>query len=192
MIAMAKKNEFKPDKSSSLLSKLLLTKKQRRSVLKWSLYALVLVALSILQDVLLSRVRILGATTELVPCGIFLICLLEGTENGSVFALVSSLFYLFSGTAAGVFSLVLLTAIAIFTTLLRQSYLQSGFPAAMLCTALAMLVYKLAEFFIGVFMQLTTLPQIGSFLLTAVFTMVAAPALYPLFLAIGGGDSWKE
>ena len=38
---------------SGLLSKLFLTKQQRRSVLKWTLYAMVLVVLSVLQDVLL-------------------------------------------------------------------------------------------------------------------------------------------
>ena len=87
---MARKVEFKPDKPrTSLLNKLYLTQKQRRSLLKWVLYTLVLVFLSVLQDVLLCRMDILGATTELVPCGIFLICLLEGTESGCIFALVS-------------------------------------------------------------------------------------------------------
>jgi hypothetical protein len=45
---MAKKSEFRPDKSrNTLLSHLILTQKQRRSVLKWALYALVLVFLSV-------------------------------------------------------------------------------------------------------------------------------------------------
>ena len=57
---MAKKYEFKPDKPrSGILSKLFLTKQQRRSVLKWTLYAVMLVALSVLQDVLFSRFRFL-------------------------------------------------------------------------------------------------------------------------------------
>ena len=74
---MAKKNEFRPDKSSTtLLSHLLLTKKQQKTVLKWSFYGLLLVVLSVLQDSLLSQVRLFGATTEPVPCCIFLICIL--------------------------------------------------------------------------------------------------------------------
>ena len=73
---MAKRNEFKPDKPrSGVLSKLFLTQLQRRSLLKWGIYALLLLVLSVVQDVLLCRVRLFGATTELVPCTIFLICL---------------------------------------------------------------------------------------------------------------------
>ena len=66
-----------------------------------------LLVLSVLQDVLLCRFHIFGATTELVPCGIFLICILEGTERSCIFALVASLFYLFSGSSAGIYSIVL-------------------------------------------------------------------------------------
>ena len=76
MIFMAKRPEFKPDKPRvGLLSKLYLTQKQRKSILKWALYALVLLVLSLVQDVLLCKLNIFGATTELVPVGIFLICL---------------------------------------------------------------------------------------------------------------------
>ena len=89
---MAKKYEFRPDKPKfSLLTYLILSPNQRRKALKWGLYTAFLVFLSVLQDVALSRVRILGATTELIPCAIFLICIMEGVEQGSVFALISSL-----------------------------------------------------------------------------------------------------
>lgn len=192
---MAKKYEFKPDKPrSGLLSKLYLTQKQRRALFKWLFYALFLLVLSVLQDVLLCRVRLLGATTELVPCGIFLICLAEGLEQGSVFSLVSACLYLFSGTAAGVYSIVLITALAVFVTLFRQSFLQKGFSAAMLCAVTAMLLYELAVFAIGLFLGMTTLNRIGSFCLTALYTLLTAPVMYPVVTAISnfGGEAWKE
>lgn len=192
---MAKKNEFKPDKPrSGILSKLFLTEKQRISLLRWGLYTLVLLVLSVVQDVLLSRMRIFGATTELVPCGIFLICLAEGLEKGSVFSLVASCIYLFSGSAAGHYSIVFLTALSIGVTLFRQSYLRKGFSAAMLCTAAAMIAYEMAVFFIGLFLNMTTFGRIGSHLLTALMTLVAAPALYPVVNGIStiGGEAWKE
>ena len=110
---MAKKFEFKPDKPrSGLMDKLYLTQIQRKNLLKWVLYVAVLLVLSLLQDVVFSKFHLFGATTELVPCGIFLICLMEGTESGSVFALLASCAYLFSGSAAGNYSLVLLTVIS--------------------------------------------------------------------------------
>lgn len=192
---MGNKYEFKPDKPhSGFLSKLHLTQKQRRSLLKWFLYSLALLVLGLLQDVILSRIRFFGASTDLVPCGIFLICLLEGTETGSIFALISSLFYLFSGTAPGGFAMVLITALAVCFCVFRQAYLQQGFGAAMLCTGAALLIYELAVFAIGLFLELTTLSRITGFLLTAGMSFLSAPLLYPLFIAIEsiGGNTWKE
>lgn len=190
---MARKYEFKPDKPrSGFLSKLFLTRKQRRSILKWTLYALVLVVLSVVQDVLLSRFRLWGGTTELVPCGIFLICILEGLEKGSVFSLIASLVYLFSGSAAGYYSVVFITVLAVVVTAFRQSYLQRGFGAAALCTAAAMLVYETAVFFITVFLGLTRFGSFPGFLITAALSLPSIPVLYPIFLSIGGGDTWNE
>lgn len=192
---MAKKVDFKPDKPrSSLLSKLYLTQKQRKTLLKWVLYIAVLLVLSVLQDVILCKVSLFGATTELVPCGIFMICLLEGTEVGSLFSLVASCLYLFSGSAAGNYSIVLITVIAFLTCLVRQSYFQTGFGAAMLCTGGALIVYELALFSIVAFFGQTYPSRIGVFLLTALLTTLAAPILYPILQLIGkiGGETWKE
>lgn len=194
-MAMLKKNEFKPDKPrSGPFDKLILTQKQRRSVLRWGLYSLVLVVLSVLQDVLLCRFRLFGATTELVPCGIFLICITEGAEKGSIFSLCASVVYLFSGTPAGNYVIVFITALGIGVTLFRQSYLHKGFSATMLCTVAAMLVYEMAVFFIGLFLGQTTFGRIGSHFLTGLLTLVAAPVLYPIVNAIStiGGEAWKE
>lgn len=192
---MARKYEFKPDKQDSgLLNQLYLTKKQRLSALKWGLYALVLLVLSVLQDVVLSRYRLNGATTELVPCAIFLISILQGLERGSVFALVASLMYLFSGSAPGAYAMVFITFLAVGASFLRQGYLQKGFGAALICTGGAMVLYELAVFCIGLFLQLTRTDRIVGFLLTAGLSLIAVPVLYPIFLAIGkiGGETWKE
>ena len=80
---MKKERSFRPDKvGTSVLHKLYISPSQRRTILKWSLYSLVLVLISVVQDVMLSNVRLYGATTELVPCAIFLIGILEGAEGG--------------------------------------------------------------------------------------------------------------
>lgn len=192
---MAKRNEFKADKPrSGFFSKLFLTQQQRAVLLKWVLYAVVLVVLSIIQDVLLSRGRLFGATTELVPVGIFLICLAEGVEKGSIFSLVAACLYLFSGTAAGYYSIVVITAAAIGVTLFRQSYLQKGFAASMLCTVGAMLGYVLCIFLIGLFLEKTTGSRVVSHFLSAVYSLLAAPILYPIVTGIStiGGEAWKE
>ena len=100
---MAKhKYEFKPDKPhSGIWNKLYLTPNQRLSILRWFLYGLVLLILSVVQDVILCKVSIFGATSDLVPCAIILICVELGAERSCLFALIAAMLYKFSGTAPG-------------------------------------------------------------------------------------------
>lgn len=192
---MAKKYEFRPDKPrTSLLQHLLLTKQQQKTVLKWTLYAVLLLIISVVQDVLMSPVRIFGATTELVPCTIFLICLLQGSHSSSIFALVASLLYLFSGTAPGPYSMVAITFLSIAASIIRQAFLQESFFAALLCCAAAMVLYELVNFAFGLFLSLTPFARIHAFLITAIISLLAVPVLYPILKAIStiGGPSWKE
>lgn len=195
MITMAKKQEFRPDKpQTSWLSYLVLTRQQQKKLLKWLLYSLLLLTVSVVQDVLLSSVRLFGATTELVPCAIFLICLMEGAQSSCIFALVASLLYLFSGTAAGPYSMVAITFLSVGICIFRQTFLQEGFFVAVICCATAMIVYELVNFAFGLFLTFTPLSRIFGFLTTAILSLVAVPVLYPVLKAIRqiGDYSWKE
>ena len=194
---MAKHNEqeFRPDSmGKSLLSRIYPTKLQRQAIKKWLLYALVLLIVSVVQDVVLSQVRLFGATTDLVPCAIFCLCILLGTEDGSVFSLAASLMYLFSGTSPGNFAVPLLVALAVVMNIFRQSFLRKGFSATVLCTAACLVLYELSIFGIGAAFGWTVPSRVFGFLLTAVYSTAAVPVLYPIYLAIGkiGGQSWKE
>jgi len=83
--------EFKPDsKPFNLLKWLYLTKLQRLQILKWTLYAVSCIFLLVVQDVIMCRLTIFGGTTDLCVSAILLICVLEGTETGSIFALIAS------------------------------------------------------------------------------------------------------
>lgn len=192
---MAKKYEFQPDKPrSSWLSKLYLTKLQRKALLKWFLYGLSLLVLSLLQDVVLCRLRLFGATTELVPIGIFLICILEGTERGSVFSLVASVIYLFSGTAAGPHAMVFITVLSIFVCTLRQGYLQKSFSSAFVCITLAMILYEALVFVVALFLGNTYPERWVGFAVTTGLSLIAVPILYPILVSVSsiGGEAWKE
>ena len=192
---MAKKQEFQPDKpSATLLSRVMLTPKQQRTFLKWVYYSLFLVLLSVIQDVMLSRVRLFGATTELVPCIIFLICLIEGAHTGSLLSLIAGLLYLFSGTAPGPYSMVAIVFLSIGACILRQAFLQENFSSVLLCTAGAMVLYVITNFAFGLFLGLTRFSRIHGFLITALLSLLAVPISYPIVKAINafGGQSWKE
>ena len=192
---MAKKYEFQPDKPyATWLSKLHLTHQQQRNLLKWALYALLLVVVSVVQDVMLCRMRIYGGTTDLVPCAIFLVCIIEGTQRGSIFALVASFLYLRSGSAPGPHAIVLITVLSICATAMYQAYLRPGFPAALLCITLCMSLYELGIFAFCLLLGQVTFDRYMGFAVAAVLSLVALPILYPLMQAIGsiGGETWRE
>ncbi|MBO5953838.1 MAG: hypothetical protein J6Q53_06965 [Oscillospiraceae bacterium] len=190
-----RKYEFRPDKTNSdLLGKLYLTQKQRMKLLKWCLYALLLVVLSAIQDVILCRMSILSATTDLLPCAILLICVLQGSHTGSVFSLVAACMYQFSGTAPGYYVIVLLPALGIAAAIFRQTYLRKGFSAAMLCAGVALMLYEMCLFGICLLFSLITASRIIVFLLTGGLSLLVMPALYPIIMTIEkiGGETWKE
>ncbi len=193
---MAKrKYEFRPDKPhSDVLSKLYLTRKQRLSILKWALFSLLLLVLSVLQDVILCRLSLFGATTDLVPCAIFLVCVLLGTEDGCVFTLIAAALYQFSGTAPGYHVIALIPVIALALTMFRQSYLRKSMSADLLCAGAAMLIYEASVFFAGLLLSLTVPARFWAVLLTTALSVLVMPILYPVVSAVGkiGGETWKE
>ena len=191
---MARKNEFKPDKPrSGFLSHLYLTPKQRSTILRWFLYSMLLVALSVLQDVILCRFRLFGATTALVPCGIFLICILEGMNESCIFTLIAACLYQFSG-GPGYYTIGLIVVLAIFVAYFRQSFLQEGFGATMLCMAVVLPLYEIVVFIASFLTGITTLSRFILPLITAALNLLACPILYPVVRGIGtiGGETWKE
>ena len=190
-----KKYEFRPDKTGpDLLNKLYLTKKQRLSLLKWTLFSVVFLGLSLLQDVILCRMDILGATTDLVPCAIFIAGILLGAESGGVFALIAAALYQFSGTGPGYYVIALIPVLTVTLALFRQSYLRKGTGSDILCSCIGFALYEIFLLGIGLLSEKTVLFRSGAFLITVAITLVSVPLLYPLFCAIAriGGETWKE
>ena len=187
--------EFKPDREEThILKQLYLTRLQRRQLLKWGLYGALCILLLVIQDVMLSQVRISGATTDLAVCIIFLIGLYEGTENGSLFALIASLAYLFSGNSPGAQCVALLTCGTVLLNLFRQMNWHRSGGSILLCTCAGIVLYEMLNFVFGVFTGVTIWSRVGVFMLIAVITCICAFPLYPLVKLISkiGGDTWKE
>lgn len=192
---MAKNREFRPDREGTgQLNKLWPTPKQQLRALRWLLYGLICLVGLLLQDVLLYRVNILGGCTDVVPCIVIMVAVMQGAESGSVFALLLSLMYYFSGSSAGFYVIPLLTAVAVFAAMFRQAFLRQGFFTLLLCSAMGMCLHELILFGVNLFMKLTVMDRSGAALMTAVLSLLAVPVLYPVLLAIGklGGTTWKE
>ena len=190
-----KKIEFRPDPTGhNWADKLRLTPLQRKSVLKWLLYSAVCVAGLVLQDSMLARLRRVGGCCDVTPALIVLICVREGSENGSLFALLASMVYVFSGTGQGHYCIAMLTLAAVLATAFRQSYLRRGAGSDLICVGGAMVLYEMAVFTAGVLQGLTYRARWGVFLMTAIVSTLAAGAVYALLKYIGtiGGNAWKE
>lgn len=196
---MAKRNrkkiQFRPDPTGSgLLSKLYITPLQRRRLLKWGLYGAVVLGLLIAQDVLLCHFRLFGGRMDLVPAAILLICVMEEAEDGGVFALTASILWLFSGSAPGVYCILLLTVLGIAAALLRQSFLHRTGRACVACAGAAGIVYQIGVFVIALVLTQTYPARLGGFFLTGILSALVCGMLYPALEAIRnlGGEAWKE
>lgn len=188
-------SEFKPDANPATWSKTLrLTNQQRLRLAKWLLYAMSILLCQVVQDVIMSRARLFGATTDLAVAAILLITVLEGTEVGSLFVLIASTLYYFSGTAPGAYCIGLMTFLGIGAVLLRQMYWHRSKGSIVLCTGIAVMLYELGLFVVGVFSGLTLWSRLPVFLLTGLFSALALIPLYSLIYKIGliGGNTWKE
>ena len=187
--------EFKPDAETSTWMKTArLTHLQQLRLAKWVLYSLTVVMGLVIQDVVMSQVSIFGATTDLPVCAILLITVIEGTEIGSLFVLIASTLYYFSGHAPSAWCIGLLTVWGIGATLFRQLFWHRSKGSIILCSAIALTAYEIGLFVVGLTTVLTHWGRLPVFLLTAILSCLVLIPLYSLIHKIGliGGNTWKE
>ena len=187
--------DFKPDVQKATWAKTTkLTKLQQLRLIRWALYVLTVVASLVLQDVLMSQFSIFGATTDLPACAILLITVMEGTEVGSIFVLIASTLYYFSGNAPTAWCIGLMTIFGIGATLFRRMFWHRSKGSIILCGAIALVCYELGLFAVGLTTALTHWGRLLSFLVTAVLSCLVLIPLYSLIHKIGliGGNTWKE
>ena len=187
--------DFKPDVQTATWMKTnRLTRLQQLRLTKWLLYILTVIMSLVLQDVVMSQFSIFGATTDLPACAIVMITVIEGTEVGSLFVLIASTLYYFSGHAPTAWCIGLLTFLGIGATLFRQMFWHRSKGSIILCAAIALTAYEIGLFTVGLTTGLTHWGRLPSFLLTAVFCCLVLIPLYSLICKIGliGGNTWKE
>lgn len=197
---MAKKRrkrsiEFKPDPQTATWVKTFhLTIQQRLQLAKWALYILTIVLCLVVQDVIMSRIRLFGATTDLAVCAILLITVIEGTDTGSLFVLIASTLYYFSGSAPGAYVIALMSFLGVAAVLLRQLYWHRSKGSIVLCTGIALMLYEIGLFVVGIAIGLTLPSRLIYFILTGVYSCLALIPLYSIIYKIGliGGNTWKE
>ena len=187
--------EFRPDSlETSFLEKLYMTKLQRLHFLKWLSLIGLCILLLVIQDVIMSKVSIFGTTTDLMACVILLITVMEGIDVGSIFVVIASVLYHFSGFAPGPFCVGLMSIFGILATMFRQAYWHRNQNSIILCAGLALMLYEVGVYVVGVLIGLTNWYRIADFLITGVLSWAIMIPLYPLIDRIGqiGGSTWRE
>ena len=194
-MAMARrKYDFQPDRpKTNLLDKIYLTKKQRYNLLRWTLHALFLLTISLLQDVILCRMNIFGATTDLVPGAIFMLCAALGCERGCVMTLIAGALFQFSGMGPGMYIIAIIPFIGIGLSMLQQSLLRKTVFSDLVTAAVAIMAYEFIIFGISVAIGETALFRVISVVATGVMTVIGSLLMYPIFTAIEkiGGSPWN-
>ena len=187
--------EFKPDSNRiPLHKKLHLTTLQKKQLLQWTLNGILCLLLLVIQDVIMVQVSVGGATTDLVPAAMLLSAVISDAYDGSLFLLIGSALYVFSGSAPGPYAIAFLTVIGVAAALFRRSFWRRGFRSNVLCAGLALLVYELAVFGTGIFLGLTHWGRFSVFMITWALSFGVMLALYPLTRVIQkiGGEIWRE
>lgn len=190
-----KQPDFKPDKQGTTWFKTLkVTRAQWDSLFKWGGFALLLIVLLVIQDVFLSQIRVFGATTDLVAAAILLITVTAGISSGSLFVLIASALFYFSGSAPGPYAVATLSVLGIGACMFRQLYWHRNRSSIVLCAGLALMLYELSTYGICLFNGLTYWGRISAFMVKGLLSWAVMLPMYPLIHAIGqiGGNTWKE
>ena len=171
-----------------------MTQQQRLTFLRWGCYALSCLLAVVLQDTIFSRIHILDSTLDLPAVVLLLITVIEGTETGSIFILIASTLYYWTGSAQGPYCVAAFTILGIAATMLRQLYWHRSRGSILLCGCSALMLYEIVVFGASIFSGLTHWGRFPRFFVTGVLSCVVMVPLYSLIHRIGkiGGHTWKE
>ena len=78
--------------------------------------------------------------------------------------------------------------------LFRQMYWHRNQGSIVLCAGLALILYELGNFIVGIASELTRWDRLGVFFTTGLLSVAVMIPLYSLINRIGqiGGNTWKE
>lgn len=134
-----------------MLDKLYITPRQWMQILRWTMYALLFLVVMMVQTVVLGNRTLLGTHPSFVPVVITCVCLREGPERGGTFALLTSLVWCLSGADQGSASLLVLTVLPVFGSILCRAVLANRFFPCLLISFFVLAVDQLLIFVLKYF-----------------------------------------
>lgn len=154
--------------------------KTYRNTIMWALYALLFLAVMVIQTVILGKHRFWGAKLSLIPVAVACIAMQVGHEPGAVFALAASLVWCLTGADGGSVGIVTLTVTGILAGYLCDAvYARRLIPA--LCLSLgAVLLHEGVLFLVKYYLNEASLGLCRWLPIQAGLSILACPVLYPL------------
>ena len=151
---------------------------KRKKLIMWSLYALLLFVVLLLQTVYFSQISIAGVHFDLLPILVSAVAVICGAEAGGIFALCAGLFWALSGGSDGGMTIVGLTVSAVLAGYLCDAVLNRRLLTAVLMALMTLLITSF-----GVLAVRAYLDGVGSWgiwkcLLQAGMTLPLSPLLY--------------
>ena len=195
MVFRRKKPDFRPDfQRRDLVQRLYLSPQQQRRYLKWFLLSVLSVLMLVLQDVLFARMSLFGGRVDMVPAVLLMICVIHGAAGGALFMLLGALVYWFSGSAPGVYVILLIPVLGTVAAAFRQAYLRKGFRTTLMCTATALALYEMLNFLASLLLGVTRFARVGVMVISTGLSLLTLPLMFVLVWGICkiGGDAWKE
>lgn len=115
------------------------------------MYCLLFLTAVILQTVIWGKDGILGHTPDLVALVIITVCLIEGSERGGLFALITSTIWALSGIDRGPLQILCLTVLPVLCSHYGRKILSIAYVPELLSCILVLFITGLLEFFLRVF-----------------------------------------
>ena len=177
------------------LQKLRITRQQWKIIFKWALYTCAFIATVVIQGVILSRHGLFGVKVNLVPYFVGCVCIIEGADSGSVFALIVSLAWALSGGDLGFVSILVLTLGGMGLGIAMENLLRDHIGTCVVCCFALCLVHESAIFLLRLFLHTVTARQYFRILVPGVLLGIpSCPVFYYLFRLIHrveGGPKWS-
>lgn len=151
---------------------------KRKKAIMWSLYALLLVGLVLLQTVFLGRISIWGIHLDLLPVLTACVAVCCGAEQGGTFALCAGLLWALSGGSDGGMTTVCLTVSAIGAGYLCDAVLHRNLLTATVMCAMCCLVTFFGIYLVRIYLDGTGLWGAAKCLLQTAVSLVTAPGIY--------------
>ncbi len=156
-----------------------LTKLQWKSILKWTLYAVLFLFILMTQDVLCGQYPVFGLKLNFMAILLVCICCREGVEKGGIFCLIATTVLCLAKADYGNLSVAVLTILAMLSAALCHSVLVNRLWSVALCCFVVSFVNEAAILLFRSVLDRTAFSNLWRVALpTCLLSMLICPLLY--------------